>query len=147
MVYDMIYLIAIGLTPGGSSSVHVYTQTIHRTTQSTQTIHRTTQFTNQEECGPCPVFARYNLAFALQLSKKRGKTSVRVAGECQLAKNIQNRADLSIRIHKHNNKNDITYTINPLRPELNPICYLLALLGAHHFLHVSRIRVKLLTLR
>jgi len=36
---------------------------------------------------------------------------------------------------------------NPLKPELNPICYLLALLGAHHFLHVSRIRVKLLTFR
>ena len=38
-----------------------------------------------------------------------------------------------------------TNDINPLKPELNPI-YLLALL-AHHFLHVSRIRVKLLTLR
>jgi len=38
------------------------------------------------------------------------------------------------------------YRINPLSPELNPICYLLALL-AHHFLHVSRIRVKSLTLR
>ena len=37
--------------------------------------------------------------------------------------------------------------INPLNPELNPICYLLALLGAHHFIHVSRIRVKSLTLR
>jgi len=36
--------------------------------------------------------------------------------------------------------------VNPLNPELNPICYLLALL-AHHFLHVSRIRVKSLTLR
>jgi len=36
---------------------------------------------------------------------------------------------------------------NPLNPELNPICYLLALLGDHHFLHVSRIRVKLLNLR
>jgi len=35
------------------------------------------------------------------------------------------------------------YSLNPLNPELNPICYLLALLGAHHFLHVSRIRVKL----
>ena len=32
--------------------------------------------------------------------------------------------------------------LNPLKPELNSICYLLALLGAHHFLHVSRIRVK-----
>ena len=40
-----------------------------------------------------------------------------------------------------------TVSFNPLKPELNPICYLLALLGAHHFLHVSRIRVKLLTLR
>jgi len=36
---------------------------------------------------------------------------------------------------------------NPLKPELNPICYLLALLGAHHFLRVSRIRVKSLTFR
>jgi len=33
-------------------------------------------------------------------------------------------------------------SLNPLNAELNPICYLLALLGAHHFLHVSRIRVK-----
>jgi len=36
---------------------------------------------------------------------------------------------------------------NPLKPELNPICYLLALLGAHNFPHVSRIRIKLLTFR
>jgi hypothetical protein len=36
--------------------------------------------------------------------------------------------------------------INPLSLELNLIWYLLALL-AHHFLHVSRIRVKSLTLR
>ena len=40
-----------------------------------------------------------------------------------------------------------TVPINPLNPELNPICYLLALLGAHHFLHVSRIKIKLLTFR
>jgi hypothetical protein len=33
-------------------------------------------------------------------------------------------------------------TINPLKDELNPICHLLALLVAHHILHVSRIRVK-----
>jgi hypothetical protein len=36
--------------------------------------------------------------------------------------------------------------INSLSPELNPICHLLALL-VHHFLHVSRIGVKSLTLR
>ena len=71
----LIYLsTAIGLTPGDSSTVHIYTQTIHRITQSTKTIHRTTQLTNWEECGPCPVFASYALAFALQLRKKHGKT-------------------------------------------------------------------------
>jgi len=42
--------------------------------------------------------------------------------------------------------NNVFY-FNPLKPELIPICYLLALLGAHHFLHVGRIRVKLLTFR
>jgi len=41
------FLTAIGLTRGGSSTVHIYTQTIHRTTQSTQTIHRTTQLTEE----------------------------------------------------------------------------------------------------
>jgi hypothetical protein len=33
---------------------------------------------------------------------------------------------------------------NPFNAELNPICHLLAFLGAHHILHVSRIRVNLL---
>jgi hypothetical protein len=32
--------------------------------------------------------------------------------------------------------------LNPLNAELNSICHLLALLGAHHILHVSRIRVN-----
>jgi len=30
----------------------------------------------------------------------------------------------------------------PLNSELNPMCHLLALLGAHHILHISRMRVK-----
>jgi len=50
-------------------AVHIYTQTIHRITQIT---------TNVEECGPSPVFADFILAFALQLRKKHGKTSVKV---------------------------------------------------------------------
>jgi len=33
--------------------------------------------------------------------------------------------------------------LNTLNAQLNPICHLLALLGAHHILHVSGIRVKL----
>jgi hypothetical protein len=31
---------------------------------------------------------------------------------------------------------------NRLNAQLNPICLLLALLGAHHIFHVSRIRIK-----
>jgi hypothetical protein len=50
-------------------AVHIYTQTIHRTTQIT---------TNVEECGPCPLFVSFTMAFALQMRKKHGKTSVRV---------------------------------------------------------------------
>ena len=51
--------------------------------------------------------ATYTLAFALQPRKKHRKTSVRVPEECQLARwkqNIQNRAYITIRIHKYNNK-------------------------------------------
>jgi len=73
----MIYLItAIGLTPGGSSTVHIYTQTVHRTTQKKQYIE---EHNNLWECGPCPVLARFTLAFALQLRKKHGKTTAREA--------------------------------------------------------------------
>jgi hypothetical protein len=37
----------------------------------------------------------------------------------------------------------ISKDINPLDTELNPICHLLAILGAHHFLHISSIRVNM----
>ena len=83
-------LTAIGLTPGGSSTVHIYTQTIHRTTQLIW-----------EECGPCPIFASFTLAFALQLRKKHGKPSVRVAEEYQLGTMKTEYIEQNI----HNNKN------------------------------------------
>jgi hypothetical protein len=54
--------------------------------------------------------------------------------------------------HTQNMKKFKTYTeiyfivtrmkVNPLNAELNPIRHLLALVGAHHIVHVSRIRVK-----
>jgi uncharacterized integral membrane protein len=45
MKHDMIYLlITVGLTPDGSSTVHIYTQTIHRTTQ----LNRTKQLTTEQ---------------------------------------------------------------------------------------------------
>ena len=41
----MIYLLTtIGLPPGGSSTVHIYTQTIHRTTQNKQCTERHKHF-------------------------------------------------------------------------------------------------------
>ena len=81
MIYIYIYvcvcvcvcvcvLTAIGKPRGGTGTVHIYTQTIHRTTQNK--IHRTTQ--KLEECGPCPVFAGFTLAFALQPRKNHGET-------------------------------------------------------------------------
>ena len=66
----------MGLSPGASSTVNIYTPTIHRTTQNKQ---YTEQHNNLGEYGPCPVLASYNLAFALQLRKKHGKTSLRVS--------------------------------------------------------------------
>jgi len=64
---DMIYLLtAIGLSRGGSTHLHT------NNTQDNTNNKRTTQITtNVEECGPCPVFASFTLAFALQLRKKQ----------------------------------------------------------------------------
>ena len=76
LIIIIIYLLTlIWLTPGGSSTVHIYTKTMQRTTQLIW-----------EECGAGPVLASYTMAYALQLRKKHGKTSVRVAEECQLAR-------------------------------------------------------------
>jgi hypothetical protein len=59
----LVYLLnAIWLTPSGSSTVHIYTQTIHSTTQLIW-----------EVSGPCPNFASYKLAFVLQLRKSTEK--------------------------------------------------------------------------
>jgi len=44
----MIYLLtAVGLTPGGSSTVHIYTQTIRRTTQITTLVGRLSRIRTQ----------------------------------------------------------------------------------------------------
>jgi len=41
----MIYfLTAIGFPPGGSSTVHIYTQTVHRTTQNKQYLDQHKKF-------------------------------------------------------------------------------------------------------
>jgi hypothetical protein len=39
------------------------------------------------------------------------------------------------------------FVINPLNTELNPICHLLALSGAHRIFHISRIRVNMVSVQ
>ena len=39
-------------------------------------------------------------------------------------------------------QNGAVSKVNPLNAELNPVCHLLALLGAHPILHISKIRVN-----
>jgi hypothetical protein len=68
-------------------AVHIYTQTIYRTTQITTEQHKIT--TNVEECWPCPVFASFTLAFALQLKKKATKNLSQVKKNLsQVKKNL-----------------------------------------------------------
>jgi hypothetical protein len=69
---DTIYLLtAIGTPPIGRSTVDIYTQTMHRTTQFTD--YRAPSL-------------RGKPLICLRTEEKHGKTSVRVARECQLAK-------------------------------------------------------------
>jgi hypothetical protein len=51
-----------------NNTENVTIQTIHRTTQK-----YIEQNKNEEECGPCPVFAGFTLVFALQLRKSTEK--------------------------------------------------------------------------
>jgi hypothetical protein len=67
-------------------STHLHTNNTWNNTvnnKTTRITNKTAQKTNLEECWPCPVFASFTLAFALQLREKLGKTSVRVAEEIQ----------------------------------------------------------------
>jgi hypothetical protein len=57
---------------------NVTKQTIQSTQKYIEQHKKYIQQHNYEECGPCPVFAGFTLAFALQLREEHGKTSVRV---------------------------------------------------------------------
>jgi len=71
------------------------------------------------------------------------------SGYRQLKEEALDRAVLRTRFRRSDGPvvRQTTEWINPLSPELNPISYLLALVGAHHFLHVSGLGIKLLTFR
>ena len=66
MIWYIIYLTAIGLTPGGSSTVHIYTQTIHEQHNGHKTIHRTTQLM-QEQHNLCENYNRFDMGYELFL--------------------------------------------------------------------------------
>jgi hypothetical protein len=91
----MTYLLtAIGLSPSGSCTVHIYTQTVHRTTQNFENSTKILEL-----CVPCPDLASYTVTFALQLRKKHGKISVRVVEQKEYI-------NLTIKIHKFSIKID-----------------------------------------
>jgi len=70
-------LTAIGLPPGGSSTIHIYTQTIHRKiTQNKQYIE---QHKNFGRVQTVPRLSELYSGICLTTEEKQEKTSVRVA--------------------------------------------------------------------
>ena len=69
VIYDMIYLLtAIGLLPGGRSTVHIYTQTTHRTIRNKQYIE---QHNNWKSASRAPSW----LVIPWHLPYNRGKST------------------------------------------------------------------------
>ena len=92
--YDMIYLTAIGLTPGGSSTAHIYTKTINRTTQNKQYIE---QHKNFGRVRAVPRLGELYPSICLTTEEKAWKNL--------------SQGSRTIRIHRLNNKNEINYSI------------------------------------
>jgi hypothetical protein len=99
--YDMIYLLtAIGLSPGGSSTVHIYTQAIQRTTQNKQYIKQYKYF-GRVRAVPrlCELYPGICLTTEEKARINLSQGSRRVtAGTMETHNN-------TIRIYRHNNKN------------------------------------------
>jgi hypothetical protein len=76
-------------------SSHLHTNNTQNTENGTYitmnklNIHNNYKINTFGKRGQCPVFASYTLAFALQLRKKHGKTSVRVAARTSQADTVQ----------------------------------------------------------
>jgi hypothetical protein len=85
-----------------------------------------------EECAPCPDFTSFTLAFALQLRKKQGKTSVIV--QYQNSHTVQNphkHTHYKTHTHTHILQNTYTHILqNNIKPpqyklKQNVVCFLL----------------------
>jgi hypothetical protein len=89
IMIDMIYLLtAIGLPPSGSCTVHIYTQTVHRTTQNKQYIE---QHNNFERVRAVPLLGKLYPGNCLTTEEKAWKNL--------------SQGSRTIRIHRPNNKN------------------------------------------
>jgi len=130
--------------------------------ETVEPIYQTTRRHTPEDHDPIFIVCPWYVLSAMRtvclvlcaLTAERRHCFVRAAGGGNRNSGLRSKQDLHEITLWHNYlmaqfmaKHSSFCGINPLNPELNPICYLLALLGTHHFLHVSRIRVKLLTLR
>jgi hypothetical protein len=97
----MVHLLtAIGLPPGGSSTVHIYTQTIHRTTQNKQYIKQHKHFERVQAVPRlCGLYPGICLTTEEKARRKLSQGSRKVpAGTMKVHKH-------TIRIHRRNNKN------------------------------------------
>jgi len=96
----VIYLTAIGLPPGGSSTVHIYTQIIYRTTQNRQYTERHKIFGRERAVlRLCELYPDICLTTDEKARKTLSQGSRRVpAGTIKIHKH-------TIRPHRHNNKN------------------------------------------
>jgi hypothetical protein len=68
-----------------------------------------------EECGPCPVFASYTLAFAVQLRKKHGKPSGSIIVFCYT---LQHVSAVQTSLHEV----DVGYTKRSMKGERESRC-------------------------
>jgi hypothetical protein len=111
---DMIYLFtAIGLSPGGSITVHIYTQTMHRTTQITTNLWRVWAMPRLCEfysgiCLTTEEKAQKNLSQGKKNLSQGKKTSIRV--QYAYYQNTHTLQNLHTHTHKHMPTHTHTHT-------------------------------------
>ena len=84
-------------------------------------------------------FERQLLSLEEPYNKELCKVSVQHITKLQNLKEIEHS-----RVKAYSANIQLRSSFNTLNAQLNPVCHLLALLGAHHILHVSRIKVNAL---
>jgi hypothetical protein len=76
------------------------------------------------------------------LNKVLGTAGKGWSSSLRLGRGVNNSSPLRCGMLRNTGLVKIMLTLNPLNTKLNPICHLLALLAAHHILHVSSMRVN-----